>query len=109
MAGVHDMLKGARDAIAVKRVFGKPVERDGVTVIPAAAVRGGGGGGGDAEGAGGGGFGLQARPVGAYEIRNGQVRWVPATDPARALLGWQIVAALTMLVAWSIGRRLASR
>lgn len=48
----------------VKQVFGEPYERDGITVIPAAAVSGGGGGGGDASEAGGAGFGLSARPVG---------------------------------------------
>jgi hypothetical protein len=32
-----------QDAIAAKRVYGEPAERDGVTVIPAVFVRGGGG------------------------------------------------------------------
>ncbi len=29
----------------VRRVYGEPYEADGITIIPAAAVRGGGGGG----------------------------------------------------------------
>ena len=41
----RELIKGARDALSVRRVFGEPVERDGVTVIPAATVIGGGGGG----------------------------------------------------------------
>ena len=83
---VDEMLKGARDAMAVKRVYGDPIERDGVLVIPAAAVRGGGGGGGDERQNGGGGFGLQARPVGAYVIRDGEVEWEPAVDVSRIAL-----------------------
>ena len=53
-------------------VFGDPVERDGVTVIPVAkAVWGfGGGGGGDADREGGGaGGGMAVRPAGFIEVR----------------------------------------
>ncbi len=78
----------AQDAVTVERVYGQPYERDGVVVIPAARISGGGGGGGgedpDRGGSGsGGGFGLGARPVGAYVIENGQVRWRPAIDVTR--------------------------
>ena len=45
---VTEMLSGARDAMTVKRVYGDPIEREGLTIVPAADVRGGGGGGGDA-------------------------------------------------------------
>ena len=86
MANVDELLKGARDAITVKRVYGDPIEGDGITVVPAAVVRGGGGGGGDAEHNGGGGFGLQARPVGAWVIREGEVTWKPALDLNRLAL-----------------------
>ena len=47
----RELIKGVREALSVRQVFGEPVERDGVTVIPAATVIGGGGGGGG-EGAG---------------------------------------------------------
>jgi uncharacterized spore protein YtfJ len=40
MPNVNELWKGTRDAITVKRVYGDPVESDGVTLIPAAAVRG---------------------------------------------------------------------
>jgi uncharacterized spore protein YtfJ len=98
MPNVDQMWKGTRDALTVKRVYGDPVERDGVTVIPAAAVRGGAGGGGEGgeSGGGGGGFGIVARPIGAYVIRNGTVSWRPAVDLNRLLL---LVAALTYLIA----------
>ena len=42
---IEELVKGHRDAITVKRVFGEPFQKDGVTVIPAAKVMGGGGGG----------------------------------------------------------------
>jgi uncharacterized spore protein YtfJ len=86
MPNVDEILKGARDAITAKRVYGDPIEQDGVTVVPAAAVGGGGGGGGDAEGNGGGGFGLRARPVGAWVIRGGDVSRSPAVDVNRVAL-----------------------
>jgi len=62
-----EMIEQGKDAVAVGRVFGEPYERDGVTIIPAASVRGGGGGGdgGEANQGSGGGFGVSARPVGA--------------------------------------------
>jgi uncharacterized spore protein YtfJ len=97
MPNVDELLQGARDAITVKRVYGEPVERDGVTVIPAAVVAGGGGGGGDAEHNGGGGFGLAARPVGAYVIRpGGEVEWKPAVDLPRLLLAIAALAAVLL-------------
>lgn len=89
---VDEMLTGARDAMTVKRVYGDPIERDGILVIPAAKVTGGGGGGGDNENNGGGGFGVSARPAGAWIIRNGEVEWTPAIDATR-------IASLSMLVA----------
>jgi len=94
---VQETISKARDAITVKRVYGDPIERDGVTVIPAAAVGGGGGGGSgeSPEGSGtgsGAGFGLGAKPVGAYVIENGDVRWVPAHDLTRI-----VIQALTVL------------
>jgi uncharacterized spore protein YtfJ len=83
---VDELLEGARDAIAVKRVYGDPIERDGVLVVPTASVPAGGGGGGDNHDNGGGGFGLHGRPVGAYVIRDGEVEWQPAVDATRIAL-----------------------
>ena len=42
---LQELISGARDAVSVKRVYGDPYEKNGLTVIPAATVRGGGGGG----------------------------------------------------------------
>jgi uncharacterized spore protein YtfJ len=83
---IDEMLTGAREAISVKRVYGDPVETEGVTIVPAALVRGGAGGGGDDEGNGGGGFGVQAKPVGAWVLRNGEATWKPAFDLNRIAL-----------------------
>jgi uncharacterized spore protein YtfJ len=104
-------LAGARDAITVKRVYGAPIERDGVTIIPVARVAGGGGGGGgtDIEGGQGGGtgFGIWAAPVGAYVIREGgEVEWSPAVDRTAIILsaGGVVTAALFALRA-ALNRR----
>lgn len=104
MVKVDELIAGARDAMSVKRVYGDPVQENGVTIIPAAAVRGGGGGGGDVEGNGGSGFGLTASPVGAYVIKDGNVSWEPAVNPNRLMLGWQIVAALAILGWWRVAK-----
>ena len=100
---VQETIAQARDAVTVKRVYGDAYERDGVTVIPAAAVSGGGGGGtaeGPEEGqtGGGAGFGLGARPVGAYVIEDGSVRWEPAIDVSRIALQALIALILAALV-----------
>jgi uncharacterized spore protein YtfJ len=95
---VDELLSSARDALTVRRVYGEPYERDGVTVIPAAAVGGGGGGGGGHDASGqegeGGGFGLSAKPAGVYVVTDGKVRWQPAVDVNRlvATLAAAIVA-----------------
>jgi uncharacterized spore protein YtfJ len=109
---VKEAVEGARDAMTVKRVFGEPYERDGVTIIPAAAVRGGAGGGsgegtgpqGEGGRGGGSGFGLSARPVGAYVLREGAWEWQPAVDVTRVILGAQLVVVVAWLVLRSISR-----
>lgn len=103
---VDEIVSGVRDAISVKRVFGEPYERDGVTIIPVAAVGGGGGGGADTEGNGGGGYGVAARPIGAYVIRNGEVTWQPAVDLARmAVIGIIALLVLRSMLPWRRRRR----
>jgi uncharacterized spore protein YtfJ len=115
---VQEVISQARDAISVKRVFGEPYEKNGVTVIPAARVGGGAGRGGgegeapDGQGTGrgsGGGFGLTARPAGAYVIREGDVRWVPAIDANRIIVGAQIVAIALLLTLRAVARSRAKR
>jgi uncharacterized spore protein YtfJ len=97
-----ETISNARDSITVKRVYGEPYERNGVTVIPAATVMGGGGGGegdqGDGQTGSGGGFGLRARPVGAYVIRGEEVSWRPALDLNRVILGCQLLGLAAILL-----------
>ena len=92
MPNVDEMWAGVRDSLTARRVFGEPVEQDGTIVLPAASVRGGAGGGGDSEHNGGGGFGVAARPVGAWVIRGGDVRWQPAFDLNRLLVVGALLA-----------------
>ena len=106
---VSEMLEGAREAITVRRVYGDPIESEGVTIIPAADVRGGGGGGGDAQNNGGGGFGVVARPVGAYVVRGGQVAWEPAIDVSRIAIMGMLTAMVTLLVLRSVVKTIFRR
>src|SRR6187397_3119593 len=94
LTDVQRTIEQAKDALTVRRVFGDPYEKDGVTIIPAARVQGAAGGGGgkgkgpEGEGNGSGsGFGLKARPAGAYVIRGDEVDWRPAIDPSRIMIG----------------------
>jgi uncharacterized spore protein YtfJ len=107
-------IEDAKDAITVRRVFGEPYVKNGVTLIPAARVQGGAGGGSgegpDGEGRGGGaGFGLSAAPVGAYVIKGDEVSWRPSVDVNRVILGAQLVTLVALLVARSIVRSRPSR
>lgn len=90
-------------AAGVKAVFGEPVERDGVTVIPVAKASwgfgGGGGGEGTDEGHGGGG-GASARPHGFIEIEGGRATYRPIRHPLRSgVLALLAVAALGAVAA----------
>ena len=103
---VDEMLQQTNDAIAVRRVYGEPIERDGALIIPAAKVAGGGGGGSDTDGNGGGGFGVRAKPAGVFIVRpGGDVSWEPALDLNRIILGGQIIAVVALLVLRSILKR----
>ena len=102
-----------RRVLRARDAFGKPIQCGDVTVIPVASIIGGGGAGAgepgtspapgesgrnDAvAGAGSGaglGFGLMARPVGAFEIRDGKTRWRPAVDVTSLVLGAMVAGVL---------------
>jgi uncharacterized spore protein YtfJ len=118
MENVQTILAQARDAMTVKRVFGDPIERDGVTVIPVAHVMGGGGGGGGAslgrqgeeteqrerETGAGAGFGVSSSPAGVFVIKNGNVSWQPAVNANRIVMGGQVVGALALLIIYLLLR-----
>lgn len=104
---VQEVVDRFRDAINVKRVYGEPIQQEGVTLIPAAKVGGGGGGGSGGEGerqGNGSGFGLGADPAGAYVFQGGKARWIPAIDVNRIILGGQIVAAIALITLGGILR-----
>jgi uncharacterized spore protein YtfJ len=104
----EDILNRVRDVATVRQVFGEPYERDAMLVVPVARIRAGGGGGEGTDQAGGpekarqgtgGGFGVDARPLGVYVIRDGNVSWQPVVDVTRIVLGGQMVAIAALLVA----------
>ncbi len=97
------------DTFTARHVYSEPHTENGITIITAAAVRGGGGmGQNESQHQGGGGMGLSARPVGAYVLRNGRVVWKPAFDLSRIVLRGQLVFLSALLVAgFVLGRQLS--
>lgn len=99
-----DFLTQAAGLIVPGRVYSEPITSDGTTIIPAAIVRGVGGGGGGEEGhhkhGEGCGFIISARPVGALEIRDGNVCWRPTIDANRVIAGLVIVAVAVSGFRW---------
>src|SRR5712692_1412714 len=89
-------------------VFGEPVERGGVTIVPVARARWGFGGGagsraGEGGGSGGGG-GMMVSPVGYIEMQEGQSRFRPIPDPAARLPVLIARGAIALLILGAIGR-----
>ena len=102
------ILTETQDALTARRVFGDPIHADGVTLVPAAIVAGGGGGGtGNQQG--GVGFGVRAAPAGVFVVANGDVKWRPAVNVNRAILGGQIVGATALLVLGAVALAWLSR
>jgi uncharacterized spore protein YtfJ len=108
---VMDVVNEARSAMRASEVFGTPYEKDGITVIPAAKIAGGAGGGGDQQNpqAGGVGFGVSSRPVGAFVIKDGDVRWEPSVDVNRLILMAQLVLIAALLTVRTIVKARAKR
>jgi uncharacterized spore protein YtfJ len=105
-ATVLEAIRRAVEDATVGTAFGTPISQDGLIVLPVAKVSGGGGGGinrglarrgcEDAASTGGG-LGVMAKPLGVYVIRKGKVRWRPAVDVNRVILGGQLVAVTALL------------
>ncbi len=106
---------------SAQTVFGAPVERDGVTVVPVARVRYGVGGarglgrkkhdvgGGDHVGYGQGG-GVQVAPVGYIELRDGGVSYRRIDDPVRpmpVLLPFPLVGEISLGIMALVSGRVA--
>jgi uncharacterized spore protein YtfJ len=126
---VQDLLSKVGQSLSVGRAFGAAYEKDGAMIIPVALVAGGGGGGegtgpyaaasnnesagggekapdqtGDVPSGSGGGFGGVVMPVGAYVVKDGNVRWVAALN-----LNLVVLAALATLRLVIRSRRRARR
>ena len=92
---------------SVSAVFGEPVERGGITIIPVARVGFGLGAGtgrgrkdaGIAQGGGGGG-GCSAAPAGFIEIKDGEAVFKPIRDPLV-----DVLVPLAVLIAGSAAPR----
>ncbi|UOQ52457.1 spore germination protein GerW family protein [Hymenobacter cellulosivorans] len=104
LSTVEQLAKQLSSTVSAQAIYGTPVEREGVTVIPVARARygfGGGGGGGDAEdkaGAGsGGGGGVLLTPVGYIEIREGRTRYRRISSSAVPLVAVSGLVALLLL------------
>jgi len=110
MVEIAELMGQMQESTTVKRVYGEPIIQEGITVIPVAKVSGGGGGGGgkqegDQPGEGsGGGFGVGVTPTGVFVIEEGKVRWQPAVDVNRVILGGQLVAIVALLTIRTIVR-----
>jgi uncharacterized spore protein YtfJ len=112
MGMAKDMMKTWQDTYSVQRVFGEPVEKGDIVVIPVAQVAGGGGGGtapdedaGGAESSGSG-FGGMARPAGVYVVRADGVEWQPALDITRlGIAGIALAALIALTLGWALGRK----
>jgi uncharacterized spore protein YtfJ len=105
MMKIDELLSRATDPLEAKMVYTAPIEKDGITVIGAAKLMGGGGGGNGEDKQGqrgeGGGLGVAARPVGAYIIKDGKLRWEPAVDVNRVIA---TVGAVLMTAIVVVGR-----
>lgn len=126
---VANLLVKASDNFSVRRAFGTAYEKDDMLIIPVAIVAGGGGGGTahprhrdpesppEAGPAGrdaspqdsermdaGGGFGGLVLPAGAYIVKGGQVRWVPAVDMTIVVLA-SLSLVRVLARTWARGRR----
>jgi uncharacterized spore protein YtfJ len=119
-----DLLSQVGDNLSVGRSFGTAYEKDGTYIIPVAFVAGGGGGGEGPSGppspradnqdetleqsatGSGSGFGGVVFPVGAYVVKDDNVRWVPAINVTLlALVGLGVLRLIAKSLVTSHRRR----
>ena len=96
---IEELLEKAKESLDVNRVFGEPIERNGVTVIPVARISAGGGSGSGpvAMGSGGTGYGFKAEPAGVYVIKNENAVWRPAVNVNKIVAGAFVVGTVAVL------------
>ncbi|MVN77694.1 sporulation protein [Hymenobacter sp. HMF4947] len=106
---------GQQLSTSTQTIYGQPVERDGVTVIPVArAYYGFGGGGGsgtetnEKAGSGAGaGAGVALTPIGYIELRQGRSRFRPIRSSVVPLVA--VSGAIAWLLLQSVPRLLGKR
>ena len=116
---LRELVGGMSESSNVKRVFGDPIEKDGMMIVPVASVRtmfGGGEGPGapataDRPGpiSWGGGGAATASPVGVYVLKDGGVTWVPAVDQNKVIWLAMLTGIVSLLVLRGMVRTLARR
>jgi hypothetical protein len=60
-------------------------------------------------GGSGGGVGMMAKPLGVFVVKENSVRWRPAIDINKVVLGGQIVAVVALLTVRAISRARSHR
>jgi uncharacterized spore protein YtfJ len=103
---ISDVTEKIQKSAHVKAVFGEPVERKGITVIPVSRVSVSGGGGGALEGSEeekgkkgqGMGLGVRAKstPVGYIEITDSSARFVEITEQKHIIFGGMALGAFAV-------------
>jgi uncharacterized spore protein YtfJ len=118
---VQELMSKVAQNLSAARAFGPAYEKDGVMLIPVALIAGGGGGGegptvparddneseepaGQSTGSGGG-FGGVVLPVGAYVVKDEQVRWVPAVNATVVVLGVLVLVRMMLRARARASRR----
>src|SRR5689334_13811748 len=104
---VLDTVRDMVQSTTAEKVYGSPITQDDITVLPVAKVSGGGGGGtgngpgaeGQEAGGTGGGLGLTAKPLGVFVLKGGRVKWRPAVDVNKIILGAQATMIAAIVVA----------
>ncbi len=124
-SGFTEKIEGLSRLVGIERVFGKPEQVNGKTILPVASVSWSGGMGfgkgeepkqeGGSQGlrfgqGGGGGGKVRVRPVALVEITAGETRIVPIIDRTRIILaGMLLVAWNVFWVAYTVRRVLRRR
>jgi uncharacterized spore protein YtfJ len=113
---VQELLAKMGTNLSVSRAFGTAYEKEDTLIIPVAVVAGGGGGGEgtrprpdvndteetdavvtiDSPRGSGGGFGGLVLPIGAYVVKDGAVRWIPAVSANVVIFA--VLAVLRLLL-----------
>jgi uncharacterized spore protein YtfJ len=118
-AKLHTLLDQVTQALQkhvnVRAIFGEPIERKNVTIIPVGKIqlRGGGGGSiardhqtGDGQ-AGGMGMGgvADVRPVGYIKVTDDDAEYVEIRDRSQMLIGGVMLGAAALLLLLQVGKQ----